>query len=187
MKALSSFALVTCLFFAGCNKEDIRHELESTDPTVQEKSMFPPYFLYSSTVGTFSVYRMNSSCVTPWGGAEAGDFVYALGTWVTTGNPSYVRASEGWSVPDDGYLALARGSSANTFGPWYLIVPNFGPNMSTRKCLRFRVKNISTFTLHTYEREFTYTAASNSWTWQPSTVYEVQQITPGILTLCGIH
>jgi hypothetical protein len=155
------FTAILGALLAGCAKEELG---QVTDPCKEQGSVTPkslPYFLktYNGQSNSFTVYTY-SSCATPYG-----NFTYitsdAPNDLVTSGSPSYVRATNGYCDLDANYLRFRRGSTNGAFGPWYIIKPDNGP--SPRQCLKLRVKNLTTPPLDYYQGKFVYNNVLNTW------------------------
>ncbi len=161
--ALLSFSLLSLT--VGCTKEDVVENSSSpAAATVAPKSL--PFFLdntYPGQTNTFGVVLFGT-CITSYGEIHPDAFgtPIAPNNLIIPGSPSYVRVSLGSCTLDANYLRLKRGSTAGSYGPYYLIIPANGP--SPKKMLKVRVKNVTNPANDYYEGEFVYNNVTNTWT-----------------------
>jgi len=175
-------------FAISCNKERVEPALTEHDGAL--KAVKPRFFLsYGQTYGTYSVYKEHGNCYTPWGAVEPTS--YASNSNIIAGPPSYMRASSGSCPLDANFLCLQRGDlsgTANSWGPWYLICPNWGPGFGQRKWILIRVKKTIPLPSEAYQAGLLYDAPTNTWLGVDGAIasgnFEVTVHT-GVLTICG--
>lgn len=140
---------------------------------------------------TYRVYKWTPSCVTPYGMIGPAAEALANTSNIILGSPSYLRVIQNAYCNDDSQSCwFQRGSAVNSFGPWYLIYPQSGPPASTRKGIKIRVKNLAAPSANAYQASMTYNSSTNTWNVAAANAsgnFEVQVITPGIMTLCQNH
>lgn len=169
----------------GCGKQELEEATTAGSTTLAVPKVDPWFVKSNSGAGTFKVFLWYPSCVTSYGNITSWTSAAPDNLVVNPGgSPSYVRATNSNCTIDANNLRLQRGTTAGTYGPWYLIRPNFGPSVTVRKMLKVRVKNTALIG-NTYNKDFLYDPVTNNWSWSVSTSdsYEVQQIS-GVPALC---
>lgn len=186
-------AAVVCLGLVGCKKEETEPSPGNVvDEQFQPKNntfMFRGSMTGSAPWGAFSYHRWNiqSNC------SETGSIPFvaapavALDANILPGTPSFVRISQ---TGQTGFKTMQRGDqfgSLDSWGPWYLLTPEFGPPLSVRKRLLMRLKMVPLSGGGTYNGGITYNGTTNTWNYASAAAtgrFQFQEVTQQFLSLC---
>lgn len=184
---------ISTLLLSSCSKEAVRPvdvggdtESELVNPKTN------PFFLRDgvNNTGSFTVYRWSGSCATPYGFVTSE--ALAPNNLILNGNPRKVRVTNGQTTGvDNFYLRLEAGNTigtVNSWGPWYLIHPNFGPSLSVRKSLLIRMKRVALGD-NTYQAGISYNGTTNTWDYSSASQqgkYEFAEVI-GIFSSCPVR
>jgi hypothetical protein len=179
----------------SCQKGEQADPTEvGTKPISSASPKVDPFMLTRNDAGTvsFSVYKWSGSCGTPYGsvtnecdGNDADVTVLSGQSYVRGTNASCTLNGTFYSML---YLQRGTNNTAGTWGPWYLIKPNFGPSITVRKNLLLRVKHVS-LVGGTYNKGISYDGTTNIWNTASAVAsgnFEVQELV-GPFDLCGGH
>jgi len=181
---------MAALMFTGCEKERARPVLPAA--TEVEQIGTPkeaPWFIKGgvNNTGTYTVYKWSGACASAHGTVNS--ISEAPENLIINANPRIVRLTNGQTTGvDNNYLRLQAGDNPGTigsWGPWYLIRPNYGPPTSTRKSLLMRIRRVD-LNAPTYQACISYDGTANTWSYFPASQqgkYEFVEIT-GAFNLC---
>jgi hypothetical protein len=192
MAPMLAGALIAMTSLLACQKDKITPL--DTAPVEEEVNPKNLGFMYRGSMtgsapwGTITKqeWNMSSNCVIGQTYANNNP-VIATDANVTAGPPSFVR---GTSTGMLGFRLFQRGNNQatpGTWGPWYILTPQFGPPLSVRKRLLMRIKHVPLVGGFTYNMGISYNGTSNTWDYSAAAAsgkFEFQEITRSLLDAC---
>ncbi|HOY29323.1 MAG TPA: hypothetical protein PLR96_10140 [Flavobacteriales bacterium] len=195
MAPMLAGALIAMTSLLACQKDEIAPL--DTAPVEEEVNPKNLGFMYRGSMtgsapwGSISKqeWNMSGDCVIGQNFSNSNP-VIAADANVTTGPPSFVRGTSAGML---GFRYFQRGNEIGTpgsWGPWYILTPNFGPPLSIRKRLLMRIKHVPLVGGFTYNMGITYNGTTNTWNYAAAAAsgkFEFQEITRSLLEACPVR
>lgn len=182
----SLIAMVGTLLI-GCTKEDAATPRAEEFATTEAPKAPVKFIEGDLSTGTYTVYKVRGSCLDVYGSINL-NTVNAPFALVTATDIGLGVSS---CTIDPNSCRFDRGATLGSWSnQWYVIYPNFGPSIGTRKFIKFRLKNATVAPNNfAYNQNLFYNSVTNTWSVSgavSSGNFEIQVLS-GHLTLCEIR